>query len=110
MNNYKYIANNNHPWSFFKEITENKAIVLVRMGYTVYFADSNGNHLSPNKQGCWEKVKELYREVVLNRMRPRRNKITFWIPVAWYDRFSGEEVEPFDTVRGLEEYNHAFER
>lgn len=55
------------------------------------------------------KAKRL-KKMKIRVFEKKQSKTTFWIPVAWYDRFSGEEVEPFDTVRGLEEYNHDFER
>lgn len=99
--------------SWFKRISENKAKTLNRMKIRVFMGDSESPYIRPLivEPDKYEIAKRNFRNAFYKKSKgkPRKTAVYFWIPVAWYDRFSGEEVEAFDTVRGLEEYNHDFE-
>lgn len=94
--------------TWFKRISENKAKTLNRMKIRVFMGTVDEPYLRPLivSPGKYENVKLDFQKTfkISNKKR-----IAYWIPVAWYDRFNGEKVEPFDAVTGLEEYNRDFE-
>lgn len=108
-----------HFETWFKKISKNEAIRIWKMGKDIFlFGDTRYyGRVAHYKMVDWvrENLKEWSFDEWVNSahvtqiMREDKSSISYWIPVKWYDRFSGEEVEAFDTVKGLEEYNHDYE-
>lgn len=105
--NYKYCDVCKGTW--LKKVSFNKAKKIVTSGKQVRVYDQFGNFVDIVK-GCSES--RLKSEIAAVKNKAKTNTgysaIIYWVPVKWYDRFTGEEVEPFDTVNGLEEYNRDF--
>lgn len=108
MEGYKWM--NVWKCTWLKKITKNKALKVATSGKRVLVFDKYDNSIGDvkavNKSRFEEKLVDMKKEA---KSKSGSVVLTFWIPVKWYDRFSGEEVEAFDTVRGLEEYNREFE-
>lgn len=110
MNNcyYRYIKVHGGTWE--KRITIAKAKKILKSGKKVRVYDRSGGFLKIIKPMLDWRLNSTLEE--LKRVANDKTGcivLYFYIPIAWYDRFSGEKVEAFDTVRGLEEYNRDFE-